>query len=350
MPTYFSGIVGQANGLQRIKHLSGVTTIPDARLDSLCAQWDLVRRQVCFKGFKQGFLSYLDSMKLRTTEQLVTLLNTAVPDPARKIPQGLPSAQLVGPMVLPHLIDYMWLQVIEPVPPNLIKPYTLMYDPDADGGASGPMISHRKRGFRELGVAFRGDTRSFAEFSSNGFTARFSEPPGHPFHVPAVYGTVAAEGMAFDRQARDFANQTGVCVARNIVGSMKFVGARDDYDQVTRTKGYIYAVKFNTGVDTEQMQLDNVLSRGAARSTLWRAGEKAAWQIPKWRFIASCQFEVDAPYSSASNRTFKYRRTSDWTFHWSGVSHLRDYVMAATARMPLNQWIDFGVSDDWAQE
>jgi len=348
MPTYFSGIIGQTNGLQNA-HLSTVASIPQPRLDTLRSQWELVRRQMCFKGFKQAFLDHLASIEIRTTEALVARLNTAVPNPTQKIPQGAARAQIVGPMVLPYLIDYMWLLLIEPVPAHLIKGHTQMYDPDADGGPSGSMLSPRRRGFKHLGVAFRGDTRSFAEFSSNGFTARFAEPPGHPFHVPQVYGTVAAETMAFDRSARDFANQTGVCVARNIVGSMKFVGARDDNDQVTRTSGYMYAVKFNTGVDTEQMQLDNILTRNASRTTLWRAGEKAARQIPKWRFIASCRFEVDAPYSTESNPTFKYRRTADWTFHWQGVSELRDYVLLSTARMPLNQWIDFTRSDDWAQ-
>lgn len=338
---YFSGVMGSNNGLERGAHLAAVTTIPPAKLDLLCDQFNLVRRQVNFKGFKQAFLTYLESVGLKKTEDLCQRLNQPVPNPTQKLRQGAARDQLKGPMLLPYLIDYLWLLIIEPIPPNRIVPFSKMFDPDADGGRTGPMLSPVRHGFKTLGVAFRGDTRSFQQFATAGFEARFAVAPGSPFHVPEVYGTVAAEGMAFDRQAMDFANQTGVCVARNLVGSMKFIGNAER----AITRGYMYAVKFHAGVDTERMQLDRQLTHD--KSALWRAGEKAAWQIPKWRFIASCPFEVDRPYSD-ENRTFQYRRLAEWTFHWAGVGPLKEYIVASTRNMPLNQWLNFGTSDDWA--
>jgi hypothetical protein len=340
---FMGGIMASASGLSRSQHLPTVTTISQQKLDLLCDQFNLVRIQVNFKGFKQTYLDYLASIGIKKTEELQTLLNQAVHNPTERLKKTDPRDKLKGPMLLAYLVDYMWLLILEPVTPDKIVPYTKMYDPDTDGGNTGPMLSPRKHGFKNLGVAFRGDTRSFAQFTQAGFIARFAVPPGDPFHVRETYGTVAAQGMAFDRCANDFANQTGVCVARNIVGSMKFIG---NADKGIKT-GYMYAVKFNTGVDTERMQIDKQRSHG--KSVLWRAGEKAAWEIPKWRFISSCKFEVSQPYSD-SNRTFQYRRLSNWTYHWQGVSQLREYVEASTAKMPLNQWLDFSTTDDWASE
>lgn len=347
MATYMRGIMGTPNGLRPV-HLQSARSVPAPGLATLLVQWEFVRQQLDKKGFKEEFLADLEQIGIRSVENLVERMNRPVPHPDAKIPHGAPPEQRAGPMLLHHLIDEMWLLILDPVESWQIKSYMRMFDPDSDEGTTHSMLSHRPHGFRDLGICFRGDTRSFAEFGPGGFTARFAVPPGQPYHVAAVHGTVAAQGMAFDRQARDFANQTGVCVARNIVGAMKFVGARDDDDRVLRTGGWVHAVKFHEGVDTEQMQLDEVLRKGASRTTIWRAGEKAARQIPKWRFIASCRFEVNAPYSTRSNPTFRYRRTSDWTFHWSGVSALRDYVLLSTRQMPLQQWCDFTARDDWA--
>ena len=339
---FFSGVMA-GTGLIRATHFPNVAIIAPTKLDLYCSQFNLVRTQLNFKGLKQTFISYLESIGIKKTEDLQAKLNQAVTNPTQKIPQTAGNDQLKGPMLLPFLIDYMWLLIIEPIPKNLIISHTKMFDPDKEGGPTEPMMSHTKFGFKHLGVVFRGDTRSFQQFASKGFTARFAEPPGDPFHVPETYGTVAAEGMAYDKSAKDFANQTGVCVARNIVGSMKFIGNAEK----NLTKGYMYAAKFNDGVDTERMQLDKQLTHG--KTVLWRAGEKAAWAIPKWRFIASCQFEVSKPYTD-ENRTFGYRRLTPWTFHWSGVSELKTYVEKSTAKIPVGKWCDFGTLDDWAAE
>src|SRR5438552_939982 len=126
MATYIRSLIDKQNGLKRVPHLAGVTapTLTTAKLDTLCSQWELVRLQMCFKGFKNVFLDYLTQINIATTERLVAVLNMASPNPTTKLPHNATAAQLVGPLVLMHLIDHMWLLVIEPVQPTQIKHYT----------------------------------------------------------------------------------------------------------------------------------------------------------------------------------------------------------------------------------
>jgi hypothetical protein len=157
--------------------------------------------------------------------------------------------------------------------------------------------------------------------------------------------------MAFDRVGRDFLNQTGVCVARNMLGSMKFVGSRNAKtpDVVLQRTGWMFALQFETGVDTERMQLDKIKAQpefDKDHTVLWRAGEKAAYKIPKRNFLASCRFEVDDPYHTDLNPLFKFRRLSDWTFHTTSVA-ARAYLIDAISTIEMGKWHQFTRAHDW---
>jgi hypothetical protein len=333
-----------------VAELSGVTTIQADSLELLRLKLNFAAEACRKKTGMTGPADYLATLGVRNTNQFVQRLNMAVTYPKLPLPQGGPIATLMGPRLLDHFIDYLWLTWITPVKANMIKHYSLMEDPAQDGGPQGQMLSITKHGFNKLGVCFRGDTRSFDEFDENGFCARYSNAPGHPYHVPEAYGTVAARSMAFDKVGNDFVNQTGVCVARNILGSMKFVGSRkaDDPTEVLNRSGYMFALKFDTGVDTERMQLDKIASTNGPRTVLWRAGEKAAYKIPKRNFLASCRFEVDNPYHTDVNPVFKFRRLTPWVFHRSPAVGERAYVLSAASNIEEGKWYEFTRAHDWA--
>lgn len=331
--------------------LKNVTTIEKSNLEALVKKFNYSAEALRKKSGTTGPCDYMNELGIRNTDQLTSKLNEKVNAPNQPLPHDAAKELCRGPALLMHLIDYMWLQWIEPVAPHMIKSYKVMEDPDTDGGPRGQMLSSRKHGFKKFGISFRGDTRSYEEFDQYGFAARYSLPPGHSHHISEAYGTVAAQSMAFDRVGRDFLNQTGVCVARNLLGSMKFVGSRDAQtpNTVLNRSGYMFAVQFETGVDTERMQLDKILSqpeRGKDHSILWRAGEKAAYQIPKRNFLASCRFEVDNPYHTDINPLFKFRRLTNWTFHTASVS-ARAYLIDAVSAIETGKWYEFTRAHDW---
>lgn len=339
------------NGLN-VTDLAAVTTISSVKLAELVVKFNYAAEALRNKAGINKPWDYMASLDIRNTDHLAAKLNAVVPFPTLPLSlDPLPDkAMCKGPALLMHLVDYMWLQWTKAVPAHLIKHYSQMEDPDADGGPTGQMLSIRKHGFKTLGICFRGDTRSYAEFGVEGFAARYSLPPGHSHHIPGAYDTVVSRGMFFDKVGNDFLNQTGVCVARNLLGSMKFVGSRqaEDPTQVLSRKGYMFALQFDTGVDTERMQLDKVLET-KTKTVLWRAGEKAAYQIPKKNFIASCEFEVDNPYHTDVSPVFQFRRLSHWTFHNATASTMA-YCIDAISNMEMGKWYPFTRRHDWAAE
>ncbi len=332
--------------------LAAVTTIGSADLAEQIAKFNYAAEALRKKTGTQNTTSYINNLDIRNTDQLAAKLNAVVRFPLLPLPLNpLPNkAMCEGPALLMHLVNYMWLQWTEAVPANLIKHYSLMEDPAVDGGPTGQMLSMTKHGFKTLGICFRGDTRSYAEFGPEGFAARYSLPPGHSHHIPGAYGTVVSRGMCFDKVGKDFLNQSGICVARNILGSMKFVGSRqaEDPTQVLSRKGHMFALQFDTGVDTERMQLDKVLATNT-KTVLWRAGEKAAYKIPKKNFVASCEFEVDNPYHTDVNPVFQFRRLSHWTFH-NATPSAKAYCINAISNMEMGKWYHFTRQHDWAAE
>jgi hypothetical protein len=303
-------------------HLGAVNTLNAAQLKLACDKFNYVADEASHKGKKDTLLNHLSTQGIRNTDQLAARLN-------------------IQADFLDQLTDYMWLLMVQPIPPNEIVPYTVMVDPTT-AVANGSMLSHTVGGFKQLGVAFRGDNRSYAEFGQVGFVARYAVPPGSPFHIPEVQGTVVAQGMCYDRQNRDFLNQTGVCVARNFVGSMKFISSQQG-------GSYLYAVQVRTGADTEAYQ------QTLGGTALWRPGEKAAHEIPKADFLASIRCEISAKndrlddnIASAGAVWFQYKLLSDWTFHGVVDSARTKYIKASTADKPKNVWLDFHRGDDFA--
>lgn len=317
MPSYYIRAI--YNKLSRATHLQNVTTIGNNELDLLCRKYNYVAEEADHKGQKDALIDHFtNDLKIRNNLDLVAKLNQ--------------NANL-----LQQLIDYTWLLMAEPVGNHQIVPYATMYDPKVKE-KSDSMLSHTAGGFKQLGVAFRGDNRSYAEFPPEGFVSRYSEPPGNRFHVPEVYGTAISQGMFYDRQNRDFLNQTGVCVARNFVGSMKFISSSSG-------GSYLYAVQFRTGADTEQYQQ---MKGGTA---LWRPGEKAASNIPKMDFLASIQCEItkkdDSRTRNAGDVWFQYRFLSDWVFHQGVDDQRQKYIKSSTFGRQSNVWYDFARGDDF---
>jgi hypothetical protein len=306
--------------LDRAKHLAGVTSIPAATLDELCRKYNYAAINAEQKGKKTVFLTYLEGQQIRNTDQLTTRLNAN------------------ANFLLQDMIDRLWLLTAQAIPPSQIIPYTQMFDP-ATEQPNASMLSHTVRGFRNLGVGFRGDNRAFDDFGPEGFVARYSVPPGRSFHVPEVHGTVIATGMFYDIQNRDFLNQTGVCVARNLLGSMKFIDS-------LKTTARLYAVQFRTGADTEAYQV----ARGG--TALWRPGEKAAWQIPKQDILASIPVDVtlhdDNRTKTATGVWFQYRFRGDWDFHNMPDNDRKNYIQRSTFGRQQDVWYDFQRGDDFA--
>jgi len=352
MPRYIPAIL---NGGLTLDDLAKVdrSVIPEAELKTKIMKFNYSLEAYRNKSGTNALQDYFRGLDLGNGDKIALRMNEKLAHPELPLPFGADKRAYRGPKLLDYLTDYIWLLWIKPVPQNLIKPYTLMEDPAVDGGDKGQMLSSGgKLGFKTHGICFRGDTRSYEEFEQCGFVARYSVPPGDKYHVPEAFGTVAARSMCFDTVGNDFLNQTGVCVARNLLGSMKFIGScSTSGEEIYSTSGHLFAVQFNTGVDTERMQLDQILAQKGNKnhSILWRAGEKAAYQIPKRNFLASCKFEVDKPYHTNKNPLFKFRRLTDWSFH--GASEVAQaYLKTAVANIEIGKWYDFTRRHDWAAE
>lgn len=320
------------------EHVRGVDrrVISETELDAQLAKFNFARAQLVKNAGPDQMLDHLATIPLRNTDALVRRINSPG-----------------GAQTIIELVERMWSFILDPIKEDRIKPFTRMYDPENENdGLSGPMLSPVKRGFVNYGIGFRGDARAFEQLPPQGFLARFAVPPGQPGHVAETWGTLASSGMAIDKAHCDFANQTGVCVARNPIGSMKFIGARNDSDVVISASGFLYAVKIAQGFDTEGYQIEEALRRRSEK-LIWRAGEKAARYIPKYQIVASCKFLVDSPYSTFSGVTdFSFLRLTDWTFHNLDCCRpgSKEYIQQSTVNMPLNTWQKYTSEvHDWAK-
>jgi hypothetical protein len=107
-----------------------------------------------------------------------------------------------------------------------------------------------------------------------------------------------------------------------------------------------YAVQMTTGADTEAEQI----KKGG--TALWRPGEKAALEIPKWRFLASIQCQTSPKDDNVADEAtavwFQYRFLSDWVFHGAIDVQRRTYIMNSTADRKTGVWYDFVRGDDFA--
>ena len=304
--------------LSRLSHLSAVNNIGNDALDLACRKFNYVAQETGNKGVKNTMIDYITTtLNIRNTDQLAAAINANA---------GL----------LLDLTNYAWRLMVEVIPANLIVPYTQMVDPLVVGDDTG-MLSHTAGGFNRLGIAFRGDNRSYGQFGVEGFVARYAVPNGN-FHVPEVQGTVVADNMCYDRQNRDFLNQTGVCVARNLVGSMKFIS---DANQGS----YLYAVKMETGVDTEAYQT------ALGGSAIWMPGEKAARAIPKRKFLASIRCRTTAKNDNVAAEAnavwFQYMFLSDWEFHANATASEIIYIKNSIGKKKPNILYDFVRGDDF---
>jgi hypothetical protein len=190
--------------------LKNVTTIDQDRRDELIAKFNFSAEALRKKAGMNGPLDYINGLGIRNTDQLTAKLNEKVPLPKLPLPDKAPKDMCKGPSLLMHLIDYMWLLWIEPVQAHLIKSYKVMEDPDVDGGPKGQMLSSRKHGFKKLGIAFRGDTRSYTMNSTNTgsrlvtasprATATTSPRPTAP-SPPAPWPSIASDAISSTKPA-----------------------------------------------------------------------------------------------------------------------------------------------------
>ena len=213
------------------------------------------------------------------------------------------------------LIDAGWSQQYERPAPEYVLPTERMYDPLITRQDSSLLQSTDVRQtFKNLGLAFRGDTRApmsgTAPVFETGFKPRFALPG----HRSKVRGTVM-EGMMLNRINRDFASETGVCVSRTIQGASKFPMTGSDSDH------WLYIVDLNglTGVDTERYQRE--LQKQGDERALWRPGEKAFREITPDRVVAAVRFkrvDFNPNANQRGDRWYSYYTYKDIVWNRSG--------------------------------
>jgi hypothetical protein len=183
-------------------------------------------------------------------------------------------------------IDAMYRSKLEPK--SALMPVSKMYDPGPQlllkygGKPSHPMST---KAFKVWGIAFRGDDRGPTMIYQQGFLPKTwpQNPWAQQMHFdftntlldPTKYPDQVFWAMA----SQDIAQETAICVTRNVAGAVAFPGAHQEEGSYVGARHiYIYAVHIDWGFDTELQQMHS-------QQMAFAPGEKAVQSIPGFNVL-----------------------------------------------------------------
>lgn len=203
--------------------------------------------------------------------------------------------------------------------------------------------------FKTLGVAFRVDGRKDADIDrikTQGMTAQVANMEFmHEVKGWELDGTQIAGDTRRPRlwtENRDLLNESGVCVARTLLGATAFpercTGAPAKGGP---TLVNLFAVNCTglLGYDTEQFQIDN--------NALWRPGEKAFERIPKEQVIAYIKLKRTGGEAGA-NWKFQIDPGTRWIPVNRASDEVQRYIDAELAAWATGvEWVIHGPTFDF---
>jgi len=188
---------------------------------------------------------------------------------------------------------------------DAITPVSKMYDPGPQllraywGKPSHPKLENA---FKTWGIAFRGDDRGPTIIYKQGFLPKtwpqnpWAQLMQFDFTNTVLDPTKNRDQVFWAKASHDIAQETAICVTRNVAGAVAFPGAALERGSYVGARHiYIYAVEIGWGFDTELRQMHSPQKAFAP-------GEKAVQSIAGcnvlghalcWRRNWHSQFTLD---------------------------------------------------------